>query len=470
MQRICGTETEWAVMVPAPQNASEVIRENGCIEQADAEFTYLLRRYLQKRPHAGGSNNYFLENGGRLYIDAGHKKETTTPEDTSYEGVTISEIANERILLDILKPLEEKHSQDDKGSEDTPYRPRFSLNKRAIDDDGNGSGYHENYNVPANIDINEEGLAILGVHLATRNIFAGSGFLGKNGKFYSAQKALTLYHNFSSSSTQNRPVIHSRNESLSNAASKRVHVICGDPSMSPWSTRMQLGTTSIVLELMAEEKIRYDQLGFVTSDTTSGLATFIRKLAGDSSGRRQEFNTALEIQKRLVASARTLSLTTDQEWVVDQWDKVCADLSKDITLTMDRVEWVLRKHMLEKYRNKHGLQNDSLLMRNRDRQWDKIDPRVSIGLKLRESIWSKWMPSEELIELRRTTAPETTRAQIRSRFIKAFSGLHPLIADWVVLKCEELNKTINIKDPYETISGSLEEFILEHGRTEAAAA
>lgn len=457
MSRVHGTEMEWGIQIPQSDQV-------GCTDSrplSAGEFNTYSKAYLSDKPHIGSLNNCFVENGGRFYSDVGEKRETTTPEDTSYMSTTASEIANEQMMFDIL-------SGTAKDAEGKDMRlSKFALNKRVVDDRGHTWGYHESYNVPSDIMINAEGLAVLGIHLATRNIFAGAGFLDAKGKFWMGQKASDVEDDYSSASTRIKPVVNLRLEHHSNDKTKRVHVISGDPSMSPWATRMQLGTTSLVLEMIAEG-LDAEEFAFEPSSQPLGLAKFTKKLAHDSKASTDSFALALEMQQKLVKSAMYLDLSPEQEWIVGEWDRVCFDLQNNPLTAGDHVEWLLRRRMLERYQENSGLAWNSEQMRSRDRQCDRIGPD-SIGLKLRETAWSQWMPAQSLIDERKTASPTTTRAAIRSKFIKAFHlqnhlSSNVVSADWSSVK---YIRRINIADPYSTKSNAVDKLIASHYREAA---
>jgi hypothetical protein len=72
----------------------------------------------------------------------------------------------------------------------------------------------------------------------------------------------------------------------------------------------------------------------------------------------------------------------------------------------------------------------------KDRQWDLIDydskDSLGIGLRLRETLWKKWMPAADLLLSRVANfeAPATTRAKARGDFIGAFSGHNGTNVNW----------------------------------------
>lgn len=441
MPRIHGTEMEWNVLVPEEHQFPRTLM--------NSEFIRCVKEYLSTKPHAGCGDNYFLSNGARLYGDTGDHLEYATPEDNSFIGTAANEIVGEKIVRAVLD------APVDLGA--------YCLNKRVIDDNGVTSGYHESYCVDASsIEISEEGLALLGLHLATRIIFAGAGILRRTGDFLLAQKFPQLVEDCSCATTSNKPVINTRDEPLADYSRwRRVHVTSGDPNMSPWATRMKLGTTSLVLGLI-ENGRTLDNLRFAEPLFEIGGAVARDLLARN---RYQLENTgsasAIEVQDQLLSAVRSMDHLSDEElWTVDEWGRALQDL-RDTPLNLaDRADWAARYKILDSYHDRRGVSWQSEQLRMVDRLFD--DTREDgIGQKLRQSKWAKYMPPTEMITSRVSGATPETRAKIRGEFIKRLWGKADITTDWnfcVIGKDSTANNGNRVKldDPTATYDERVE--------------
>jgi proteasome accessory factor A len=455
-RRIHGTEMEWPISIPSNN-------EQGAVQLNSSAILPLVQEYLADVPHVGTRSRAFLGNAALLYCDVGEHWEYATPEDDSFLGTVANEIASERIMRRVLSQVvgEGEHAY---------HLSKYNLNRRVIGDSGSTWGYHESYNVPANlVSINEYSLALLGVHLATRGIFTGAGFLHPNGKFFLAQKATDITESFRDATTRNKPVVNLRNEPLADTSRwRRVHVTSGDPNMSPWATRMKLGTTSLVLRLI-EHGMKPEGLQF-----TQALHSIMQGVAQDLAIRRQyklksgDLTTAAEVQHQLMTLSKRLAkevtLPEEELWVLEEWEKACADIMQDPRLLADRADWVPKRAMLERYRERHGLAWTSNKLREKDRKWDNIGPH-GIGMKMREGRWSKWMPPEELISERESRPAETTRAHLRGKFVAAFSGHPDAKTDWEYVAFKD--KTYMVRDPTATHDERVETLIKQRGKKAA---
>ena len=182
---------------------------------------------------------HFLRCGSRFYMDVGQHPEITTAEEDNASDLVAAELAVEAIAVDSLQRMAAL-----KGS-------KIYINRRVAGAGSEACGYHENYSCDRNIYGRPDTLAILGLHVATRTIFAGAGMLDGNGDFVIAQKASQVTAGVDAGTTKVKPVINSRDEPHADAALYgRIHVVSGDPALSPWTTWIRAGTTDIVLDLI----------------------------------------------------------------------------------------------------------------------------------------------------------------------------------------------------------------------------
>lgn len=409
--RITGTEMEWGVVVPGAENKT---RGRQLLE---SEILPFVREYLYDVPYIGDTSNasVFLGNGSRLYPDVGNHREYATQEDDSYLGTTANEIVGENIMYDIMQRASEKY-------------PVYGLHKQVADEDGNTWGYHENYGVDATkLQVNTKQLALHGVHLATRNIFFGGGMLMSDGSFVISQKVAGIVEDFNNSPTRTKALVNLRNRTYADDKRfGRVHVTSADPNMSPWATRMKLGTTSLVLRMIENgeqlEHIRAKGSLLAVAEEVSRDLSLTQKFTLKSGA----VMTALDIQEYLcnAVKQRSDSLVRNWEdaWTIEEWERACADARQNPALLENRTDWMIRKKILDRYQQTTGYDWDSAEMRMKDRDFCRISP-FSSGIQLRDRLWSEWMPDPALIKSRHFDAPTTTRAQVRGDFIKTFGSL-----------------------------------------------
>lgn len=445
VRRVYGTETEFSIViarknelvdgrlcydVPDQDELKDIVQ--GCLPKSVDG----LPEHLPSAVYRGASA--WLYNGGKWYLDVQHV-EYATPEAANLDDLVASEYAGERLCF---LALENAVKQG--------YFKAFSLNKRCVDKDGTSWGYHENYLVrrsaldPSQFEAKHTAaFNLLALHLATRNIYCGAGMV-RDGKFYIAQKASVLTCDYSEATVTSKPLINLRDEPHANSNDYvRLHVTSADPHMSPWATKISVGTTELIIS-MIEDGVKLDanwQLG------ANELHKIARIVAGDPTCKAPiqcengSTTSALEIQNMLLQKAKHWAagrtLTIDQQFALREWGRACQQISQNPLLLHDRAEWPARLAMLERYIHKSSSAGkdigwDSPEVAERDLAWDRIDSPLAgtPGNMMRARIWKHWMPAEELILERMVQAPPDTRANARSKLIKALGHAVHLAVDW----------------------------------------
>lgn len=453
MQRITGTEMEWGgtishELIPGmlvPVNESEMrIRTKDSLDTMGI-------------PQVGLSNNLYLANGARFYVDVSDLREYATPEDNSFLGTTANEIAGELIMQKIAQDHREQTRENPKTKE-----TQISYSKRVLADNGTSNGYYISYSVDRRFvnPADQRTLGLFGVFAATRSVLFGSGALLPNGNLTTAQKTLTVSTDFSSSTIRNKPVVNLRDEPLADFKKfTRLHDTSADPTMSPWATRVKLGAASLVLR-MSECELPLDDLRFerelhevariIAYDTS--VSERFRLISGRSV-------TALDVQRTLVTYARKMAdfsevqLTEEELWTIEEWERAVADMQQNPNLTIDRVDWVMRRAVLDRQHERNGYSWDSQILRYKDRQFSEV-AFDGIAMALREKRWATYMPPESLIQQRMTQAPNGTRARLRQQFIEGVQGLpDTATVSWSFVKLKQ--DKINLPNPYQTHSTAL---------------
>lgn len=435
---------EWSVLV---KNGKDMpYRQPG----ADEASAYLMCRddsLISSQPLG------MLTNGGRLYIDVGAHPEYATPEDDTHMGTVANEFAGENIMFDALSKAKNRG-----------LMKNFLLNKRVVDDGYNTWGYHMSLCADAErLNISSKSLMPLGMHLATINVFAGAGAIvptARNGTMYTvAQKSLTLNRDFGlNSHHESNPLVSLRQEALAdNGRYERIHITSLDANMSPWATWMKLGTTSIVLHMLESgylkdttyfENDMHEVASMVACDTT--LKKSFKMEDGTAC-------TAIDIQTQLMHRAKYYAkdegLNDEELHILSEWERALSDLRANPELLQDRVDWIAKRAVLRRYIARHALSFASDIVREKDRQWSYIGP-LSIGGRLRETLWSKWMPPQEHIDYAYRNPPKTTRAVARAALIRkyALSIDHTFVSNWDLAQTtSQKGRTKYIfNDPYQT--------------------
>ena len=313
-------------------------------------------RYLFRRVVSWGrSSNVFLENGARLYLDVGSHPEYATPECDSISDLVVHDKAGERILESLVRSAEQRLREEG-------IRGEVYLFKNNTDSAGNSYGCHENYLVERDGDFTKF-TDVLIPFLVTRQVYAGAGKVlqtARGAMYCVSQRAEHIWEGVSSATTRSRPIINTRDEPHADAERfRRLHVIVGDSNMSEYTTFLKIGTTSIMLRMLEEDSRPWRDL------TLENPIRAIREISHDITCRRRvrlangRELSAVEIQaeylSRALQFAKRRGLSPLEEQALEMWEHVMTHLENDPLKLSTEVDWVIKYHLIEAYRERHDL-------------------------------------------------------------------------------------------------------------------
>ncbi len=419
-------------------------------------------RYLFRRVVSWGrSSNVFLENGARLYLDVGSHPEYATPECDSVYDVVVHDKAGERILEGLLKSAEQRLREEG-------IRGEIYLFKNNTDSAGNSYGCHENYLVEREGDF-ARFTDVLIPFLVSRQVYAGAGKVlqtTRGAMYCVAQRAEHIWEGVSSATTRSRPIINTRDEPHADAERfRRLHVIVGDSNMSEYTTFLKIGTTALLLRILEEDKGSWRDL------TLENPIRAIREISHDMSCRRKvrlgngRELSAIEIQMEYLQRAQRFAerrgLTPLEEQALKMWEHVMAGLETD-PLSLDReVDWVIKYHLLEAYRERNDLPLTHPRVALMDLLYHDVDRSRSLHARLQDRGSVDRIVTDAEIDEAVSVPPQTTRARLRGDFIRqAKAKKRDYTVDWVHLKLnDQAQRTLLCKDPFRSHDDRVERLI-----------
>ncbi|MCL5098896.1 MAG: proteasome accessory factor PafA2 family protein [Candidatus Omnitrophica bacterium] len=364
-----------------------------------------------------------LCNGARFYNDHAHP-EYCTPECGTLGELVIHDRAGEHILMSCAQRLAQKLG--------TPVR----LYKNNTDFGGHSYGCHENYLLPRSLpwEVLATGIEAF---LVTRQIFAGAGkfAIEDEDRFLSPDFQLTQRSDFFSElqgvdTMQRRPLINTRDEPHANPLRfRRFHVIIGDANMSPFATRLKVGTTALILEAMTR---RPDQVLPRLADPLGTLKSVSRDPAFRwevtlFDGRP---STAIEVQRAYLTTARTwCDLTSEKAALIDDWETVLNDLETDPMRCRDRLDWVAKLALVRRFQSEQKLAPDDAWLRSLDLEYHRLDLTEGLYYGLERAGRMRGVPPEQSVLRAMVDPPTSTRAFIRGKCIQKFAAA-VLSAQW----------------------------------------
>jgi proteasome accessory factor A len=96
--------------------------------------------------------------------------------------------------------------------------------------------------------------------------------------------------------------------------------------------------------------------------------------------------SAIDIQERYAEAARSRYYGRDEEmdWVIDEWQRVLADLRGDYEKLVGRLDWASKLWMLESFRAAEGLDWDAPWIKSLDLEYHNLQTDRGLYFALAE--------------------------------------------------------------------------------------
>lgn len=357
-----------------------------------------------------------LTNGARFYNDHTH------PEYSSAECRSLRDlIAQDRAGERIVQAAAHRRNQALGG-------PYVQLYKNNTDFHGHSYGCHDNYLAARSIPFASltEGLLPF---LVSRQVIAGAGKVGREsqesgfhpGSYQLSQRADFMECDLSVDTMHNRPILNTRDEPHADRTRyRRLHLIVGDANMCEYATALKVGTTRLVLDLIAR--------GLAPSLQLEHPVAAIRTISHDPDLKAQVKRTdgamisGLELQTAYCDAARkTLGGSDDEtDWIIQAWEDTLTHLYRDRSKLVGRLDWVTKLWLLETFMQEERLTWEAPWLASLDLEYHNVNPERGLFLGLEAEGKTSRLVTEADIDAALTNGPRDTRGGIRGLCIRRF--------------------------------------------------
>lgn len=344
----------------------------------------------------------------------------------------------------------------------------FIFFKNNTDSAGNSYGCLENYLISRAGEFSRVADVLL-PFLVTRQLICGAGKVVAGPKEFTyclSQRAEHIWEGVSSATTRSRPIINTRDEPHADAEKyRRLHVIVGDSNMSEATTLLKTGTVTLLLEMM-EATVPFRDFSL------DNPIRAIREISHDTSGRKTirlaggKQASSLDIQQDYYQ--RAVNYVSDQtdnlayKQVLDLWGRVLDAIEADNFQKVDtEIDWIIKRKLIERYQNKYSLELNNPKIAQIDLAYHDIKRgRGVFDLLQRKGLVRRIVDESDIITAI-DTPPETTRAALRGKFVKAAQAAgRDFTVDWVHLKLnDQAQRTVLCKDPFRNIDERVDRLI-----------
>ena len=444
VRRVMGTETEFGISVQGQPTANPMVASSQVVN-AYATSTLKARRarwdfeeesplrdargFDMSREVADASQltdedlglaNVILTNGARLYVDHAHP-EYSTPECTNPRDVVLWDKAGELVMQDACR-----------FAAAVPGAVPIVLYKNNTDNKGASYGAHENYLMRRSTPFGDI-VRHLTPFFVSRQVVTGAGRVGKgqDGReddFQVSQRADFFEVEVGLETTLKRPIINTRDEPHADPEKyRRLHVIIGDANLSEISTYLKVGTTALVLamiengfitrELSVEQPVR--SLRAVSHDPT--LKHLLRLADGRTLTAVQLQMEYLELARKYVEDRLGSDADEQTTDVLTRWESVLTRLETDPMLCARELDWVAKLKLLNRYRDRDGLEWSDAKLHLVDLQYADIRPGKGLYNKLVSMGQMDRLVTDAQVAGAVHRPPTDTRAYFRGRCLEQYS-------------------------------------------------
>jgi proteasome accessory factor A len=365
------------------------------------------------------ARNKTLVNGARYYVDHAHP-EYSSPEVTNVRDLVIHEKAGERVL----------EASRREANALLPDGTHMLIYKNNSDQKGNSYGSHENYLMDRRTSFKQI-VEHLMPYFVTRQVYTGAGKVGSENRaqpciYQLSQRADFFETEVALDTMVKRPIINTRDEPHADREKyRRLHVIVGDANLSEYSIYLRNGATALVLSMIEDGAI---DRNLSLRDPVRG----IKEVSQDLSCRKQlqldtgKRMTAVQIQSEYLEMALRYAATREVDEitrdVLSKWQHVMECLARDPMELDEKIDWVMKKSMIENFMERRSLDWDAPQVRMLDLQYHDLRPDKGLYYILERQGRAERIVTDEEIAAAIHTPPHDTRAYFRGECLRRYGS------------------------------------------------
>ncbi len=148
--------------------------------------------------------------------------------------------------------------------------------------------------------------------------------------------------------------------------------------------------------------------------------------------------------------------------VLNEWGEALRALGEgDPEALVDKVDWVAKYMLLDRYRAKHSLPLSHPRIALMDLAYHDVNRSRGLYYLLERRDRMRRLVPEKQIQKAMREPPQTTRARLRGEFIRqAKQRRRDYTVDWVHLKLnDQAQRTVLCKDPFRSVDERVEQLI-----------
>ena len=304
------------------------------------------------------------------------------------------------------------------------------IHKNNSDHKGNSYGSHENYLMDRRTSFKQI-VEHLMPFFVSRQVYSGAGKVGSENRAHRCDYQLSQRADFFETEVAldtmvKRPIINTRDEPHADREKyRRLHVIVGDANMSEYTIWLRQGTTALVLSMIEDGAIEPRPLAARPGAGDQGGLSRSEPAADRRAPERQAAHRgpapgASTWSSRSATRPSRRSSPGTGEVAQGVGDRRSTPSSATRSSSSDRIDWVTKKVMIERFMERKGVDWESAQVQMMDLQYHDIRPEKGLYHLLERQGQVRRVVTDGEIMRAITEPPEDTRAYFRGHCLKRY--------------------------------------------------
>jgi proteasome accessory factor A len=204
-----------------------------------------------------------------------------------------------------------------------------------------------------------------------------------------------------------------------------LHVIIGDANMSDFANILKVGSTALVISMIEDGFVDFEEVDLlnpvgVVKEISHDLG--IKNIYLTNSGKKY---SAIDIQEWYLEKSK-LYLSqqghdNNSRQVINFWEQALTGLRNNKEDLADRIDWIAKLVLINRYQDKDGLTLNDDLIKSLDYKYSEISSDDGIAQVLRRKKFLKTYLESTEVDKAISEPPSDTRAWFRGQAIAKFS-------------------------------------------------
>ncbi|MCA9452595.1 MAG: proteasome accessory factor PafA2 family protein, partial [Nitrospira sp.] len=265
----------------------------------------------------------------------------------------------------------------------------------------------------------------------------------------------------------NRPILNTRDEPHANRERyRRLHLIVGDANMCEYATALKIGTTRVVLDMIAGGLLPPCELdspvqAIQALSRDPELSTLVKRQSGG-------LISGVDIQREYLNSARKYFIEMDEEtsWILREWEQVLDLLERDRWQLVGKIDWVTKWWLLETFSQAERIGWDDPWLASLDLEYHNLDPDRGLFFGLEGEGRTTRISQEQDIHEAMKHGPRDTRGGLRGLCVQRF-GRDITSIQWegVHFQAQNGGLYLDLLDHLEPVAVAQCRSVIEHAET-----